>query len=69
MEAMRHVVLTKNYAELIDEACKSDETARVAEKHRKALKRELDEIKKRKNEEFPHTSSVPSSTGSSSKNS
>nr|XP_040256586.2 protein FAR1-RELATED SEQUENCE 5-like [Aegilops tauschii subsp. strangulata] len=51
MEAVRHVVLTKNYAELIDEACKSDETARVAEKHKKALKRELDEIKKRKAEE------------------
>ncbi|XP_073363149.1 protein FAR1-RELATED SEQUENCE 5-like [Aegilops tauschii subsp. strangulata] len=32
MDAVRHVVLTKNYAELIDEACKSDETARVAEK-------------------------------------
>ncbi|XP_020171045.3 protein FAR1-RELATED SEQUENCE 5-like [Aegilops tauschii subsp. strangulata] len=73
MEAMRHVVLTKNYAELIDEACKSDETARVAEKHGKALKRELDEIKKRKAEEalhrFPRTSSVPSSTGPSSENS
>ncbi|XBI89364.1 hypothetical protein VPH35_027186 [Triticum aestivum] len=73
MEAMRHVVLTKNYAELIDEACKSDETARVAEKHRKALKRELDEIKKRKAEEalhrFPCTSSVPSSTRPSSENS
>ena len=73
MEAVRHVVLTKNYAELIDEACKSDETARVAEKHRKALKRELDEIKKRKAEEalhrFPRTSSVPSSTGPSSENS
>ena len=48
MEAVRHVVMTRNYAELIDEACKRDETARVAEKHRKALKRELDEIKKRK---------------------
>ena len=63
MEAVRHVALTKNYGELIDEACKSDETARVAEKHRKALKRELDEIKKRKAEEalhrFPRTSSVP----------
>ena len=35
MEAVRHVVLTKNYAELIDEACKSDEPARVAEKHRR----------------------------------
>uniref|UniRef100_M8B6R9 Uncharacterized protein n=1 Tax=Aegilops tauschii TaxID=37682 RepID=M8B6R9_AEGTA len=73
MEAVRHVVLTKNYVELIDEACKSDETARVAEKHRKALKRELDEIKKRKAEEalhrFPRTSSVPSSTGPSSENS
>ncbi|XBI34050.1 hypothetical protein VPH35_119901 [Triticum aestivum] len=73
MEAVRHVVLTKNYAELIDEACKSDDTARVAEKHRKALKRELDEIKKRKAEEalhrFPRTSSVPSSTGPSSENS
>ncbi|XBH68583.1 hypothetical protein VPH35_096697 [Triticum aestivum] len=73
MEAVRHVVLTKNYAELIDEACKSDETARVAEKHRKALKRELDEIKKRKVEEalhrFPCTSSVPSSTEPSSENS
>ena len=31
MDAMRHVVLTKNYAELIDEACKSDKIARVAE--------------------------------------
>ncbi|XP_073360924.1 protein FAR1-RELATED SEQUENCE 5-like [Aegilops tauschii subsp. strangulata] len=73
MEAVRHVVLTKNYAELIDEACKSDETAKVAEKHRKALKRELHEIKKRKAEEalhrFPRTSSVPSSTGPSSENS
>nr|XP_040245751.1 protein FAR1-RELATED SEQUENCE 9-like [Aegilops tauschii subsp. strangulata] len=73
MEAVRHVVLTKNYAELIDEACKSDETARVAEKHMKILKRELDEIKKRKAEEalhrFPRTSSVPSSTGPSSENS
>ena len=73
MEAVRHVVLTKNYAELIDEACKSDETARVEEKYRKALKRELDEIKKRKAEEalhrFPRTSSVPSSTGPSSENS
>ncbi|XP_037410395.1 protein FAR1-RELATED SEQUENCE 5-like, partial [Triticum dicoccoides] len=73
MEAVRHVVLTKNYAELIDEACKSDDTARVAEKHRKALKRELDEIKKRKAEEalhrFPRTSSVPSSTGPSSETS
>ena len=39
MEAVRHVVLTKNYAELIDEACNSDETVRVAEKHRKALKK------------------------------
>ena len=72
MEAVRHVVLTNNYAELI-EACKSDETARVAEKHRKALKRELDEIKKRKAEEalhrFPRTSSVPSSTRLSSENS
>ncbi|XP_037427532.1 protein FAR1-RELATED SEQUENCE 5-like [Triticum dicoccoides] len=72
MEAVRHVVLTKNYAELIDEACKCDETARVAEKHRKALKRELDEIKKRKDEEAlhrsPRTSSVPSSTGPSSEN-
>ena len=72
MEAVRHVVLTKNYVELIDEACKSDETARVAEKHGKALKRELDEIKKRKAEEalhrFPRTSSVPSSTGPSSEN-
>ncbi|SPT18350.1 unnamed protein product [Triticum aestivum] len=73
MDAVRHVVLTKNYAGLIDEACKSDETTRVAEKHRKALKRELDEIKKRKAEEalhrFPRTSSVPSSTGPSSENS
>ena len=73
MDAVRHVVLTKNYAELIDEACKSDVTARVVEKHRKALKRELDEIKKRKAEEalhrFPRTSSVPSSTGPSSENS
>ncbi|XP_040243933.2 protein FAR1-RELATED SEQUENCE 5-like [Aegilops tauschii subsp. strangulata] len=73
MEAVRHVVLTKYYAELIDEACKSDETARVAEKHRKALKRELDEIKKRKAEEALHrflrTSSVPSSTGPSPENS
>ena len=73
MEAVRHVVLTKNYVELIYEACKSDETARVAEKHRKALKGELDEIKKRKAEEalhrFPCTSSVPSSTGPSSENS
>ncbi|XP_044361797.1 protein FAR1-RELATED SEQUENCE 5-like, partial [Triticum aestivum] len=73
MEAVRHVALTKNYAELIDEACKSDDTARVAERHRKALKRELDEIKKRKAEEalhrFPRTSSVPSSTGPSSENS
>ncbi|XP_040255169.1 uncharacterized protein [Aegilops tauschii subsp. strangulata] len=73
MEAVRHVVLTKNYAKLIDEACKSDETAKVAEKHRKTLKRELDEIKKRKAEEalhrFPRTSSVPSSTGPSSENS
>jgi len=73
MEAVRHVVLTKNYAKLIDEACKSDETARVAEKQRKALKRELDEIKKRKADEalhrFPRTSSVPSSTGPSSENS
>ena len=72
MEAVRHVVLTKNYAELIDEACKSDETARVAENHRKALKRELEEIKKRKAEEalhrFPRTSSVPSSMGPSSEN-
>ena len=59
MDVVRHIVLTKNYAELIEEACKSDETARVAEKHRKALKRELDEIKKRNAEEalhrFPHT--------------
>ena len=37
MDSVRHVVLTKNYAELIDEACKSYEIARVAEKHRKAL--------------------------------
>ena len=73
MKAVRHVVLTKNYAELIDEACKSDETARVAEKHRKALKRELDEIKKRKAEKalhrFPRTLSVLSFTGPSSENS
>ena len=73
MDSVRHVVLTKNYAELIDEACKSDVTTRVAEKHRKALKRELDEIKKRKAEEdihrFLRTSSVPSSTGPSSANS
>ncbi|XP_020183234.1 protein FAR1-RELATED SEQUENCE 5-like [Aegilops tauschii subsp. strangulata] len=73
MEDVRHVVLTKNYAELIDEACKNDETAKVTEKHRKALKRELDEIKKRKAEEalhrFPRTSSVPSSIGPSSENS
>ncbi|SPT15533.1 unnamed protein product [Triticum aestivum] len=73
MDAVRHVVLTKSYTELVDEACKSDETARVAEKHRKALKRELEEIKKRKAEEalhgFPRTSSVPSSTGPSSENS
>ena len=45
----------------------------MAEKHRKALKRELDEIKKRKAEEalhgFPRTSSVSSSTGPSSENS
>ena len=72
MEAVRHVVLTKNYAELIDEACKSDETAKVAEKPRKALKRKFNEIKKRKAEEafhrFPRTSSVPSSTGPSSEN-
>ncbi|XBI46127.1 hypothetical protein VPH35_110443 [Triticum aestivum] len=73
MEAVRHVVLTKNCVELIDEACKSDKIARVAEKHRKALKRELDEIKKREAEEalhrFPLTSSVPSSMGPSSENS
>ena len=31
MEAVRHVVLTKNCVELIDEACKSDKIARVAE--------------------------------------
>ena len=45
----------------------------MAEKHRKALKRELDDIKKRKAEEalhkFPRTSSVPSSMGPSSENS
>ena len=29
-EVVRHIVLTKNYAELIDEACNSDETVRVA---------------------------------------
>ncbi|XBI24607.1 hypothetical protein VPH35_049689 [Triticum aestivum] len=73
MEAVRHLVLTKNYADLIDEVCKSDETARVTEKQRKTLKRELDEIKKRKAEEalhrFPRTSIVPSSTGLSSENS
>ncbi|XP_037480462.1 protein FAR1-RELATED SEQUENCE 5-like [Triticum dicoccoides] len=73
MDTVRHVVLTKNYAELIDEVCKSDETTRVAEKDRKALKRELDEIKKRKAEEalhrFPRTSRVPSSTGPSAENS
>ena len=73
MDAVRHIVLTNNYTELIDEACKSDETARVAEKYRKALKRELDEIKKRKAEEalhrFPRTSNVPLSTRPSSENS
>ena len=73
MDSVRHIILTKNYAELIDEAFKSDETARVAKKHRKALKRELDEIKKRKDGEalhrFPCTSSVPSSMDPSSEKS
>ena len=72
MDSVRHVILTKNYAELIDEACKSDETTRVAEKHRKAPKRELDEIKRKAEEalhRFPRASSVPSSTGPSAENS
>ena len=73
LESVRHIVLTRNYAELIDNACKIDEKSRAAEKHRKALKRELDDINKRMAEEalhrFPRTSTAPTSTSSSSENS
>ena len=73
MDSVRHMVLTRDFAELIDDACKSDEMARVADKHRKAFKRDLEEFKKRKAEEalhkFPRSSKATSSTGPSSENS
>jgi hypothetical protein len=73
MESVRHIVLTRNYVELIDDACKTDEKSRATEKHRKPLKRELDDINKRMAKEalhrFPRTSTAPTSTVPSSENS
>ncbi|KAE8795879.1 Protein FAR1-RELATED SEQUENCE 5 [Hordeum vulgare] len=73
MDSMRHVVLTKDFAGLIDDACKSYEMGRIADKHRKAFKRDLDNFKKRKAKEaldrFPSSSNATSSTGQSSENS
>lgn len=72
MESVRHIVLTRNYADLIDDTCKTDEKSRATKKHRKALKRELDDINKRMAEKalhrFPRTSTARTSTGPSSEN-
>ncbi|KAE8794654.1 lrr receptor-like serine threonine-protein kinase [Hordeum vulgare] len=42
------MVLTRDFAELIDDARKSDEMARIADKHIKAFKRDLEEFRKGK---------------------
>lgn len=74
METVRHVVMSRNFADIADDACKCDEMSRAVDRHTKALKRELEAIKKRKAEEalhrFPKTKTAAAeSTGPSTDNS
>ena len=74
METVRHVVMTRRFTNIADEACKYDVMSRAVERHTNALERELESIKRRMEEEalhrFPKKSkTAPTSTGQSTENS